>query len=101
MVPISSPYRTLTSPPPSHNQRLILVLVFLSCTVYTFSTSNHTHIHMTTSGWLSPDDDELGYIGRIDQRIEAVTGLTMSTAEQLQVSFLISNVFNISSVTSV
>ena len=37
------------------------------------------------SGWLSPDDDPLGYVQRIDQRIEDITGLTMSTAEQLQV----------------
>ena len=38
------------------------------------------------SGWLSPEDDPLGYVGRIDQRIEDTTGLDMSTAEQLQVS---------------
>ena len=37
------------------------------------------------SGWLSPEDDPLGYVQRIDQRIEDITGLTMSTAEQLQV----------------
>ena len=37
------------------------------------------------SGWLSPSDDEQGYIRRVDQRIEDFTGLTMTTAEQLQV----------------
>jgi prolyl 4-hydroxylase len=37
------------------------------------------------SGWLRADDDPQGYVTRIDQRIEDVTGLTMSTAEQLQV----------------
>ena len=37
------------------------------------------------SGWLSPSDDDQGYLGRIDQRIEDFTGLTMETAEQLQV----------------
>lgn len=37
------------------------------------------------SGWLSPGDDPLGYVTQVDNRIEAVTGLTMSTAEQLQV----------------
>ncbi len=38
-----------------------------------------------SSGWLSPEDDSLGYVTRIDQRVEDVTGLTMETAEQLQV----------------
>ena len=38
------------------------------------------------SGWLSPEDDPLGYVDRIDRRIEAITGLAMSTAEQLQAS---------------
>ena len=38
-----------------------------------------------SSGWLSQSDDPLGYVSRIDQRIEDVTGLTMATAEQLQV----------------
>lgn len=37
------------------------------------------------SGWLSPGDDSLGYVAQIDNRIEAISGLTMSTAEQLQV----------------
>lgn len=37
------------------------------------------------SGWLGPADDPLGIVDRIDQRIEDVTDLTMSTAEQLQV----------------
>ena len=37
------------------------------------------------SGWLGPEDDPLGYVSRIDQRIEDATGLTMSTAEMLQV----------------
>ncbi|CAI8053280.1 Prolyl 4-hydroxylase subunit alpha-1, partial [Geodia barretti] len=37
------------------------------------------------SGWLSSEDDPLGYVDRIDRRIEDFTGLTMSTAEQLQV----------------
>ncbi len=37
------------------------------------------------SGWLGPEDDPLGYVTRIDQRIEDITGLTMSTAEMLQV----------------
>lgn len=40
---------------------------------------------MHCSGWLTVDDDPLGYVARIDQRIGDVTGLTMSTAEQLQV----------------
>lgn len=43
------------------------------------------YIVIICSGWLSVDDDPLGYVSRIDQRIEDVTGLTMSTAEQLQV----------------
>ena len=43
------------------------------------------HTVIIHSGWLSPDDDPLGYVQRIDQRIEDITGLTMSTAEQLQV----------------
>ena len=38
------------------------------------------------SGWLSSSDDPLGYVDRIDRRIEDLTGLDMSTAEQLQVS---------------
>ena len=37
------------------------------------------------SGWLGPADDPLGYIDRIDQHIEDVTGLEMDTAEMLQV----------------
>lgn len=37
------------------------------------------------SGWLQSSDDPLGYVDRIDQRIEDLTGLDMSTAEQLQV----------------
>ena len=37
------------------------------------------------SGWLGPEDDPLGYVSRIDQRIDDVTGLEMATAEQLQV----------------
>lgn len=38
-----------------------------------------------SSGWLGPSDDPLGYVTRIDQHIEDVTGLEMDTAEQLQV----------------
>ena len=38
------------------------------------------------SAWLSSSDDELGYVKRIDQRIEDITNLDMSTAEQLQVT---------------
>ena len=34
---------------------------------------------------MSPSDDPLGYVTRVDQRVEDVTGLTVSTAEQLQV----------------
>lgn len=37
------------------------------------------------SGWLSIEDDPQGIVARIDQRIEDMTGMTMSTAEQLQV----------------
>ena len=37
------------------------------------------------SGWLGPEDDPLSYVSRIDQRINDVTGLDMSTAEELQV----------------
>lgn len=37
------------------------------------------------SGWLYPQDDALGYVARIDQRLEDVTGLTVTTAEPLQV----------------
>ena len=37
------------------------------------------------SGWLDSDDDPLGTVSSIDQRIEDMTGLTTSTAEQLQV----------------
>ena len=43
-------------------------------------------IYCPYSGWLSPENDPLGYVTRIDQRIEDATGLTMSTAEQLQVN---------------
>ena len=45
------------------------------------------------SAWLSPSDDPLGYVQRIDQRIEDITNLDMSTAEQLQVTCNIHNVF--------
>ena len=41
--------------------------------------------YFLSSGWLGPVDDPLGYVTRIDQRIEDVTGLTMTTAEMLQV----------------
>ena len=37
------------------------------------------------SAWLSSSDDPLGYVKRIDQRIEDITNLDMGTAEQLQV----------------
>ena len=37
------------------------------------------------SGWLSPSDDDQGYLAKIDQRVGDFTGLTMETAEQLQV----------------
>ena len=37
------------------------------------------------SAFLGAGDDPLGYISRIDQRIEDMTGLTMDTAEMLQV----------------
>ncbi|XP_064393719.1 prolyl 4-hydroxylase subunit alpha-1-like isoform X2 [Halichondria panicea] len=40
---------------------------------------------ISKSGWLSPADDDQGYLVKIDQRIEDFTGLTMETAEQLQV----------------
>ena len=40
---------------------------------------------MFYSAWLSPSDDPLGYVKKIDQRIEDITNLDMSTAEQLQV----------------
>ena len=40
---------------------------------------------VVSSGWLSSSDDPMGYVDRVDQRIEDLTGLTMSTAEQLQV----------------
>ena len=43
------------------------------------------------SAWLSANDDPLGYVKKIDQRIEDITNLDMSTAEQLQV---ISNIHN-------
>ena len=39
------------------------------------------------SAWLAASDDPLGYVKRIDQRIEDITSLDMSTAEQLQVTF--------------
>ena len=38
-----------------------------------------------TSGWLGAEDDDSGVVQRIDNRIEDATGLTMTTAEQLQV----------------
>lgn len=41
---------------------------------------------VVSSGWLSASDDDQGYVARIDQRIEDITGLTVSTAEQLQVT---------------
>ena len=45
----------------------------------------HCNVFFLYSGWLSPADDPQGYVQRIDRRIEDITGLTMSTAEQLQV----------------
>ena len=42
-----------------------------------------------SSGWLSSQHDPLGYVDRIDRRIEGFTGLTMETAEQLQVSLVL------------
>ncbi len=39
----------------------------------------------TYSAWFNPEDDEQGYLAEIDQRIEDVTGLTLETAEPLQV----------------
>ena len=47
--------------------------------------SNCTSFSLPCSGWLSSSDDPLGYVDRIDDRIEDFTGLTMETAEQLQV----------------
>ena len=41
--------------------------------------------YLIFSGWLSSHDDPLGYVDKIDRRIEDTTGLDMSTAEQLQV----------------
>lgn len=43
------------------------------------------HYRISKSGWLSSEDDPMGYVDRIDKRIEYFTGLTMKTAEQLQV----------------
>lgn len=51
-----------------------------------YSTYNvHVMLGLLCSGWLSSEDDTLGYVDRIDKRIEYFTGLTMKTAEQLQV----------------
>ena len=53
-----------------------------------FSLSPHPSSSLPSllSGWLGSSDDPLGYVDRIDRRIEDFTGLTMETAEQLQVS---------------
>ncbi|XP_065912697.1 prolyl 4-hydroxylase subunit alpha-1-like isoform X1 [Dysidea avara] len=40
---------------------------------------------ISKSAWLGASDDPLGYVKKIDQRIEDITSLDMSTAEQLQV----------------
>jgi prolyl 4-hydroxylase len=40
---------------------------------------------ISKSGWLSVDDDDTGVVHRINRRIEDATGLTMTTAEDLQV----------------
>ncbi|XP_064394086.1 prolyl 4-hydroxylase subunit alpha-2-like [Halichondria panicea] len=40
---------------------------------------------ISKSAWFNPEDDEQGYLAEIDQRIEDVTGLTLETAEPLQV----------------
>lgn len=40
---------------------------------------------ISKSGWLSEDKDPLGHVTRINNRLEDITGLTMSTAEELQV----------------
>ncbi len=57
---------------------------------YHFIDYNYTQrysyiVTLVYSGWLSSGDDPLGYVDRVDQRIEDLTGLAMSTAEQLQV----------------
>ena len=41
------------------------------------------------SGWLSDEIDPLGYVQRINNRLEDATGLTMTTAEDLQVSHFV------------
>ena len=46
-----------------------------------------SHVLPLFSAWLGPEHDDSGIVQRIDKRIEAVTGLDMSTAEQLQVRF--------------
>ena len=56
--------------------------------MHTHAQRETTHIvRILFSGWLASDDDELGYLAKIDQRIEDITGLSMETAEQLQVSY--------------
>ena len=50
------------------------------------SNTMHALPHTCTySAWFNPEDDEQGYLAEIDQRIEDVTGLTLETAEPLQV----------------
>ena len=68
----------------------VCTAVFTPCIMYlTLNISVHCIMCnmyvLWYSGWLSSGDDPLGYVDRIDHRIEDFTGLTMSTAEQLQV----------------
>ena len=62
-------------------------------TMYMYMYINATlHVHVAvplSSGWLSSSDDPLGYVDRIDRRIEDFTGLTMTMAEQLQVRYTV------------
>ena len=59
---------------------------FLPTILYsTIISVSFLHFPHSFSGWLGASDDPLGYVSRIDQRIEDVTGLSMETAEMLQV----------------
>ena len=53
------------------------------------ATSLWFKLVLTCSGWLDEEKDPLGYIAHINHRLEDATGLTMSTAEDLQVSHFV------------
>ena len=56
----------------------LLLLVYIVCLFCLF-----IYLFTSASGWLKDEDHEV--VRRVSLRIEDVTGLTMDTAEELQV----------------